>query len=172
MFKLAGILLLMAGCTGFGINKVSEEKRRIQELREIRRIIIRIQNEMIYGKRTLPEICLLFSQCMEEPYRTAFLELFHRLNENDGTNLTKLWEEQMEACMTGLPLKDEEKNVLKDLPKHLGIQDEVLQAADIGQSLDMVGEHIRRAEAEYENKTKVIMSISVMAGLFLVILLL
>lgn len=172
MLKLAGILLLMIGCTGLGINKVSEEKRRIKELREIRRMIVRMQNEMSYGKRTLPEICLLFGQCMEEPYRSAFLELFYKLEENDGTVLEVMWKEQMDACMMGLPLKEEEKIILRDLPQHLGIQDEAMQAADIGQSLDMLEDHIRQAETEYESKTRMIMSISVMAGLFLIILLL
>ena len=172
MLRLAGIVLLMMGCTGLGINKVSEEKRRIRELREIRRMVLRIQNEMVYGKRTLPEICLLFSQCMEEPYKGAFLAVFKKLEENDGTVLKTMWKEQMEVCMRGLPLKEEEKNVLKNLPEHLGMMDEKMQAADIGQSLDMIARHISQAETEYEGKTRVIMGISVMAGFFLVILLL
>ena len=41
MFKLAGILLLMAGCAGLGFERVAEEKRRINELREMRRMIVR-----------------------------------------------------------------------------------------------------------------------------------
>lgn len=65
------------------------KKRCIRELREIRRMVIRIQSEMAYGKRTLPEICLLFGQCMEEPYRTAFLSIYRKLEENDGTDLSK-----------------------------------------------------------------------------------
>lgn len=172
MLKLAGILLLMTGCIGLGINKVTEEKGRIRELREIRRIVQRMQHEMIYGKRTLPEICLLFGQCMKEPYRSAFLEVFQRLDENDGTALEHIWKERMEACMSGLPLKEEEKEILYSLPQQQGILDETMQAADVGQSLDLLTEHIHRAEAEYENKSRVIMSISVMAGLFLAILLL
>ena len=79
MFKLTGILLLMTGCCGLGINRVAEATQRIRELREIRRMVIRIQSEMVYGKRALPEICLLFGQCMEEPYRTAFLTIFRKL---------------------------------------------------------------------------------------------
>ena len=71
MFKLAGILLLMAGCAGLGFERVAEEKRRINELREMRRMIVRMQDEMLYGKRTLPEICLLFGQCMKVPYRSG-----------------------------------------------------------------------------------------------------
>ena len=140
MFKLAGILLLMAGCAGLGFERVAEEKRRINELREMRRMIVRMQDEMLYGKRTLPEICLLFGQCMKEPYRSAFAGLYEKLEENDGRDLTMLWE--------------------------------TIQAAGIGQSLDIITGHIASAQAEYENKSRVIMSISIMAGLFLIILLL
>lgn len=172
MLKLAGIALLMVGCIGLGIDKISEEKRRIRELREIRRIILRIQNEMSYGKRTLPEICRLLCECMEEPYNKAFYEIFQKMEENDGSRLENIWKERLGAQMADMPLKEEERAVLTGLPEHLGILDETIQAASIGQSLDMLSERIRFAESEYEGKSKVVMSISVMAGLFLGILLL
>lgn len=172
MLKLAGIIMLMSGCIGLGINKVSEEKQRIRELREIRNIVVRIQNEMIYGKRTLPEICLILSSSSIEPYGIAFLQIFQRLEENDGTVFENIWKEQIKNCMKDMPLREEEKNILINLPEHMGIMDESMQAADIGQSLDMLTGRIVRAETEYENKAKVIMSVSVMAGLFLIIWLL
>lgn len=169
MLKLAGIIILMLGCIGLGIDKVSEEKRRISQLREIRNMIVRIQNEMVYGKRTLPEICIILSRSAMEPYSSAFLQVFRRLEENDGTILENIWKEQLKNCMEDMPLKDEEKNILINLPEHMGIMESAMQAADIGQSLDMLTDHIAKTETEYENKAKVIMSVSVMAGLFLVI---
>ncbi|MCI9465154.1 MAG: hypothetical protein HFI48_14980 [Lachnospiraceae bacterium] len=172
MFKLAGILLLMAGCAGLGFERVAEEKRRINELREMRRMIVRMQDEMLYGKRTLPEICLLFGQCMKEPYRSAFAGLYEKLEENDGRDLTMLWEEQMDRCMKDMAINEEEKDILRELPKHMGMLHETIQAAGVGQSLDIITGHIASAQAEYENKSRVIMSISIMAGLFLIILLL
>lgn len=172
MLKLAGIMLLMTGCIGLGINKVLEEKKRIWALREIKKMILRIQSEMIYGKRTLPEICLLFSQCMEEPYRSAFDKIFRKMEENDGSILEIIWKEKLEECMESIPLKEDERAVLTSLPKHLGILDETTQAHSIGESLDIIAERINRTESEYESKSRVVMSISVMAGLFLIILLL
>lgn len=172
MLKLAGIVMLLAGCVGMGISKVGDEKSRVNELRQIKKIIIRIQNEMIYGKRTLPEICFLLSQCMEMPYQNIFLGIYQQLRENKGDVLETIWKEQMAIGLKPLPLKIEEKNILYCLPEHLGIQDETMQAASIGQSLDMLTEHIRQAETEYENKAKVIMCLSITAGLFISIILL
>lgn len=172
MLKLAGMILLMTGCVGFGINRVLDEKRRIRELREIRKIILRVQSEMVYGKRTLPEICLMLGQYMEEPYRQAFTDIFKRMEKNDGSILSDIWYEEMRLCMKGLPLKEDEKEILTKLPALNGIIDETNQAQNIGRSIDIIDERIRRAESEYEGKSRVIFSISVMAGLFLVILLL
>lgn len=172
MLKLAGILLLMAGCSGLGLDRVAEEKKRIRQLREIRRMVLRIQNEMTYGKRTLPEICLLFGQCMEEPYRTAFFDIYMDLEKNGGSGFNRVWKERLEECMRNLPLRREEKDILCNMPEYLGTLDEKQQAADIGQSLDFLSSHITQAEKEYENKARVIMSVSVTAGIFIVILLL
>lgn len=172
MLRLVGILLLMTGCIGLGYNAVAEEKQRIRELREIRSIMLRIQNEMTYGKRTLPEICNLFGESGEEPYRTIFCMIFQKAQENDGATLERIWMEEMENGIRNLPLKREEKEILKSLPGHTGIADGNMQAAGIGQSLDIITGRIAQADTEYENKSRVIMSISVTAGLFLSILLL
>jgi len=95
-----------------------------------------------------------------------------KLEKNPGASLDDIWKEQMEKCMQNLPLQREEKNILRNLPEYLGTMDEKQQAADIGQSLDLIAAHIGQAEAEYGNRSRVIMSISVMAGIFIVILLL
>lgn len=169
MFRLAGIIMLMFGCVGLGVDKASEEKQRIGRLREIRRMIVRIQSEMVYGKRTLPEICLMFGENSAEPYNSAFLGIFKQLEENDGRALEDIWKESLACCMKDMPLDIEEKSILINLTDHMGIMDETAQAADIGQSLDMITDRIAQAEAEYKNKVKVIMSVSIMAGLFLTI---
>lgn len=172
MFKLAGILLLIFGCTGLGINKVAEERQRIRELGEIHRIVVRIQDEMVYGKRTLPEISLILGACTEEPYRSAFLMIAEKWQEGEETDLAHLWRDGLEICMRKLPLTEEEKEILLYVPARLGLMDEKQQAAGIGQSLDIIKAHGRKAESEYEDKARVIMSVSVMAGFFIGILLL
>jgi hypothetical protein len=54
----------------------------------------------------------------------------------------------------------------------LGLQEETMQACNIGQSLDMLNRKCRQAEENYENKTKVIRSVSILTGLLLTLLLL
>jgi stage III sporulation protein AB len=172
MFKIAGFLCIMAGCIGWGSVQVREEKNRVYHLRELLRIIRRIQDEMRYGKHTLPEICLILSQFGDSWYSAYFQKIYEHLTQKNSTSLETVWTEQMALCFRNVPLLEEEKDVLKTLPDQLGLQDEKLQACQIGQSLDMLERKCKQAEENYESKTKVIRSVSILTGFLLTLLLL
>lgn len=171
MFKLAGFLCIMIGCVGWGEARVREEKNRVWHLRELIRIIRRIQDEIRYGKRTLPEICLILSEYSEVWYGTYFRQIYEQLAQRNGTGLEAIWVSQMDLCFQNVPLEEEEKDVLRRLPDNLGLQEETLQAVNIGQSMDMLLRKCRQAEEAYAGKSKVIRSVSILVGLFLMILL-
>lgn len=172
MLKLGGILCILVGCIGWGGSKISEEKCRIRYLREMIRIIKRIQNEISYGKHTLPEICLILSEYSDVLYRPYFQRIYEHMGRENGTSLTQVWEQQIGQCLREAPLSEEEKGILKDIPQSLGLLEENQQAESIGQSMELLIRTCTKAEENYENKSKMIFSISVLAGVFLTILLL
>lgn len=172
MFKLGGILCILAGCIGWGGSRINEEKCRIRHLRELIRIIKRIQNEIVYGKHTLPEICLILAECSDALYRPYFQRIYEQVGRKNGASLIQVWEQQIGQCLREVPLSEEEMRVLKDLPQSLGLLEEKQQAASIGQSMDMLVRTCAKAEESYENKSKMILSVSLLAGIFLTILVL
>lgn len=172
MFKVMGVLCILTGCVGWGAGKVREEQRRLKYLREMILIIGRIQDEISYGKRTLPEICLILAECCSPLYRQHFKQIYEQMSRGDGASLNTIWEGQIDQCLFDAPLTDEEKDILKDLPQSLGRQDEKLQAQSVGRSVELLVRSRRKAEDAYENKARMILSVSVLTGVFLTILLL
>lgn len=172
MFKIAGIFCILLGCAGWGINKIREEQRRIRYLREMIIVIRRICDEISYGKHTLPEICLILTECCSPLYRTYFQQIHEQMNNGSGASLDAIWGQQMEQCLYGTPLSDEEKDILKYLPRYVKMREEKLQAENIGRSVELLARNCRKAEDTYENKARMILSVSVLTGVFLVILLL
>lgn len=172
MFKIIGIFCILLGCIGYGINRIGEERSRVGHLREMIRIIKRIQDEISYGKHTLPEICLILAECCNPPYQPHFKQIYEQMNTGNGTSLNCIWEQQMEQCMKDAPLAEEEKDILKYLPKNLGMRDEKLQAECIGRSVELLVKSRRKSEDAYENKARMILSVSVLTGVFLTIMLL
>ncbi len=172
MLKLLGIMCILGGCIGWGYGRAREEKSRVCHLREIIRIIRRIQSEMEYGKRTLPEICVVLAACSSGRYRFCFENIYEHMARRDGTGIEQVWKEQTEECLKGIPLLSEEKDVLRMLPQNLGMPEETLQAVNIGQSLDMMERRLKQAEESYSGKVRMILSVSALAGIFIVILIL
>ena len=172
MFKVVGIVCILVGCTGWGINRITEERSRVQHLREMIRIIRRIQDEISYGKHTLPEICLVLSEYCGALYQPYFKQVYEQMNQGNGASFDRIWEQQMGQCLRSAPLSEEEKDILRNLPQNLGMQEEKLQAENIGQSMELLARKCRKAEDAYENKARMILSVSVLAGVFLMILLL
>lgn len=157
---------------GWGGSKVREEWCRVEHLRELIRIIKRIQNEISYGKHTLPEICLILSEYSDAVYQPYFREIYDQMEQGTGICLTHVWQQQMELCLREIPLLKEEKDILSNLPRNLGMAEEKQQAESIGQSLDLLMRRCRQAEDTYANKSRMIFSVSLLAGIFLTIMLL
>ena len=172
MLKAAGCLCILAGCIGWGGNKILDEKRRIRNMQELIRIIRRIQNEIDYGKHTLPEICLILSEYSREPFRECFQSIYERTGRQDDVCLEQIWMQETIRCMQTAYLQDEEQEILRNLPRNLGLQEGKHQAESIGQSMDLLIRKCRQAEEAYENKARMIFSLSILTGVFLVILLL
>ena len=171
MFKIAGILCILAGCTGWGISRIGEERSRVRHLREMIRIIRRIRDEIGYSKHTLPEICLILSEHCDSLYQPYFKRIHEQMSRGSGASLDSIWEQQIRQCLCGAPLSEDEKDILKNLPKNVGMQEEKLQAGSIGRSVELLVRNCRKAEDAYDNKAKMILSVSVLTGIFLTILL-
>ena len=172
MFKIVGIFCILAGCVGWAIGRIKEEQGRIQYLRGMIFIIRRIRDEISYGKHTLPEICLILEECCSPLYCSHFRQIYERMNKESGTSLDRIWEQQMEYCLRDAPLSEEEKDIFKYLLQNMGMQEEKLQAENIGRSVELLARNCRKAEDAYENKARMIFSVSVLTGIFLTILLL
>ena len=172
MLRLAGCLCILAGCVGWGGNKIREEKKRIRHLQELIRIIRRIQSEIRYGKHTLPEICRILADEGEAWCAPYFEEIYRQMMQESGRGLKEAWDGQMKACMQDLPLQEEERDIIMKLPAFLGLQEETRQAMSFSQSVELLGRKCRQAEDAYENRAKMIHSVSILAGLLLSILLL
>lgn len=171
MLKIMGIGCILAGCTGWGINRIREERSRVQHLREMIRIIKRIQDEICYGKHTLPEICLILSDYCNASYQLCFWQIYEQMNQENGTSFGRIWVQRIEQCLREAPLTEDEKDILRKLPYNLGMQEEKLQAENIGQSMEFLVRECRKAEDAYDNKARMLLSVSFLTGIFLTILL-
>ncbi len=172
MFKLIGVFCILAGCAGWGNTKVMVEKERVKHLRTLVQILGQMRGEISYGKHTLPEVCLLLSELNGDCYKICFSRIYDGTREESGGNFSKVWETEMGICLEGLPLREDERETMTLLPKTLSFREEVGQSGRIGQAETFLEGRYRQAEETYENRSKMIRSVSILTGLLLAIVLL
>lgn len=171
MYKAIGIICILIGCVGWGNLRVRQERERIMHLRIMYRILERIRTEIAYGKHTLPEICLILTEINDMCYGDCFRHIYEAASEG-GSGLPELWKAEFQDFFAGQPIQEEERNAFAGLPDRLGFQEETGQAENIGQMAAFFLQRGRQAEENCENRTKMIRSVSILAGLLLTIWLL
>ena len=172
MYKIAGVLCILAGCIGWGSGKIVQDRERIRHLRILFQILGQMRGEISYGKHTLPEICLILAELNDGCYKTHFRRIYERTQMERAAAFPEVWEEEMKACLEDLPLREDEKSTVEELPKTLNFRDGSGQAGRIGQAESFLEGRYRQAEEACGNRSKMIRSVSILTGLLLAILLL
>lgn len=172
MYKAVGLLCIVAGCAGWGNNLAGREKERVGHLRILFHMLGQMRSEISYGKHTMPEICLLLSESDDGCYSECFGRIYERTAGENGMDFPKVWEEEMGNCLELSPLREDEKRTMAELAKSLSFREEGGQAGRVGQAEAFLEGRYRQAEESCENRSKMIHSVSILAGLLLAILLL
>lgn len=172
MYKLIGVFCILAGCAGWGNTKAAMEKERVRHLRTLFHILGQMRGEVSYGKHTLPEICLLLSELNDDRYKTCFSRIYEQTREENGGDFLKVWEMEMGNCLEGLLLREDERETMTGLPKTLNFREEGGQSERIGLAEAFLEGRYRQAEETYENRSKMIRSVSILTGLLLAMILL
>ncbi len=171
MLRLLGICFLSAGCMGLGWSLKERLKKSLEEMYQIRQMMQMMQNEIIYSRAPLPEACLRIAGRTGEPYRKAFAGIHKEMSENRGTPFGTVWKCRMEECVCGLVLPVEEKARLVELGGSAGFMDGGMQAQVLEQYIRRLDLSIGKQEKEMADKSRVIMSLSVMGGLLIAVIL-
>lgn len=172
MHKAVGVAFILLGCIGWGSLQIGKERERIRHLHALCRILLRICSEIGYGRHTLPEICQLLSQERESDYSCYFKRIYEKTALEGAASFPGQWEAQMASCLEKLPLREDEREVFISLPDRLGFPEERGQAESIGQAGEFLAARCRQAEEAWGDRSKMIRSVSILAGLLLTILLL
>ncbi len=172
MIKLLGVLLLMLGSVGFSASLCGEKKKQRMQLMEMKRMFLIIQEDIRYSGLTMPLILQKTAKKMKEPFGRTLLEISNILSNNDGMQLSEVWETEMTSLIKDFSLSKKQQELLLAFPKSLGFWEREGQAKALSFYIEETDKWIIQLEMEEKDKNKVIMSLGTAAGILLSVLLL
>jgi stage III sporulation protein AB len=129
-------------------------------------------SEIRYSKATLPECLRKLTDRVEEPYKEAFLAIHRSMEDNTGESFASIYKKHMESCLSCVPLKAHEKDLLLKMGAGSGFEDSEMQIRSIERNKEVLKDIIAGLEREITEKSRMALGLGAMGGLLLVIILL
>ncbi|MBQ8246191.1 MAG: stage III sporulation protein AB [Lachnospiraceae bacterium] len=169
MVKLIACVCFLTGCTGYGLIKATEYKKRYNEMIYIKYILQTMLIDMEHHRGTFGETCLAVSEGLRQPYQKIFYELYQLLECERIERPEVYWGQCMDKLAKELLLNKEETGILQQVIKCVNGTTVNMPLENMKQCLDEWDKAIQKAERVRNEKSRVTIYLSITAGLLLCI---
>ncbi len=170
MLKFAGVLLIITGAGGIGKYLCSYLKGHLEQLVECREIFAQMDAGREYLRLPYAQLLRRTAKGKKDIFCEILFEVADEMEKNSEADVGMLWESAFQKRKKLLLLKEEEKDLLLALARSLLLEGNHTQVAKI--YFLQLEDKIAQAMEEKREKQKLYGTVSVLFGLFLVILLL
>ncbi|WP_156290824.1 stage III sporulation protein SpoIIIAB [Oceanobacillus salinisoli] len=168
--KWIGALLLIGTTTWIGFDWSSRLANRPKQIRQLKNALQILEAEIVYSQLPLKEAFLNIAGQIPEPAKSFFRGLGNGLDDST-IDLYKIWKENVDVFMQNSSLGANEKEILYQFGRTLGQHDFYQQQKHIQLTLSHLERELEDAREEQYKYSKMAKSLGVLAGLFIVLLL-
>ena len=171
MLKLAGSILVITVSVLYGWQVRRELQEHVEQLVAMKEMFLMLWGEISYTRTPLKEAFLQIAAQGKEPFSSFLLKAAEELEENESS-MGCFWNRLVEQESNKFLFNEEERGLLQRAGENFGYLDGQMQLKNLELYMEQAEVLIRKAQKELKDKQKVSSVLSLMCGLFLVILLL
>lgn len=172
MLRLLGCGLILGAAAVLGLQLKQRLTEHLRQLLGFKEMLHMLSSEISYAKTPLAEAFLHISGQGKEPFGRLLGEVSKRLGEEREKSLYEIWQSAVSNHRDSFYFTREEFQILTDFGENLGYLDIKMQLNHIALYIQQVENRIVQAQEELAAKQKMYQYLSVMCGLFLILILL
>lgn len=130
------------------------------------------QTEISYLGVPIPEVLVRISGKLTPVFGEGLRRIAKDLNPERGESLEAVWGREMERCLMEASLSGETRELVLRFPECVGVFEREGQAKAFERYIRETERWILQMEKEEKSQNKVIMSLGIAAGIFLIVILL
>lgn len=170
IMKIIGCILVIASSTGMGFFFSSEMRCRIDDLKELRKLIGLLRGDIRYASTPLPEAISSIHRRHSGRFDNFFQYISIRLQELSGLTFSDIWKSATEKELSNTSLTKKDKLNLIHFGENLGYLDKDMQMNTLDLYLSQLEEEIVDLSKSVREKTYLYNSLGIMAGVFITII--
>jgi len=168
--KLIGCVLVIASTAGMGLFFSSEMKCRVEDLKELKKLILLMRGDIRFSNTPLPEAISAIARRHNGKYFGFFTKISTKLTELSGITFCEIWKEAVIQELIDTSLSKKDKIHLSQFGENLGYLDKEMQMNTLDLYITQLEDEIEEFSKTLKEKTYLYNSLGVMAGIFVSII--
>lgn len=169
VMKLIGSILVIASSTAMGFYFSSEMKSRVDDLKELRKLVALLRGDIRYANTPLPEAISTIARRHPSRFDSFLRYVSDKLNELSGSTFAEIWEAAVKQEMVNSSLTKKDKADLIHFGQTLGYLDKEMQMNTLDMYLTLLEEEASLLSKTMKEKSYLYNSLGIMAGVFITI---
>ncbi len=166
---IAGMLVII-GTFGFGRALCNDINCVLYHLKEQRRMLTYIINEISFMHKPMQEIFEIINEKLNEPYKTFIKNILKEMDNRNGIKLEDIWKKEVKNIKNTNAYPQKAVSNLLAFKSCFGEQKDKMQIEAFRMFEAELCEEINRLSKEKAEKCKLIQTLSILTGVFCVIL--
>ncbi|WP_203361786.1 stage III sporulation protein SpoIIIAB [Bacillus sp. REN10] len=169
--KWIGALFILFGSFWIGTEQGRKLSERTKQIRLLKSALQALEAEIVYGHTPLHESARKLSERLPPPIASLFSSFAHLLTTTE-MDAPSAWRQSLNAIWPYTELKEEERSILLEFGDTVGKHDRLTEQKQILLTLTHLARQEQEAAEKYKQYGKLYRNLSVIGGLFIVLLLL
>lgn len=169
MFRNIMIFLMFLICTFIGYFIGENYKRRSQNLKEIQKVLLLLNNEIIYSNTPLPTALFDVGNNVSEPISNVFIKMANMLDEGTSNSVYESFEKAYLENKEKLSLNSDDYKILEDFFKTLGSSGISGQEKIFSLALENIDINYKEAKKKEKENIKLYRTLGISIGAMLAI---
>ncbi len=156
----------------FSYYKADEIKKRFENLKQLKRGLTIIKNEISFSSQEMENVAKELSEILDGDCAEAFFSISENLKENPCKSFGQAWSEAMDKMGKNAFLPVSAKKIMNEFAMKSGQMSKDIEIENIDKTITLLEEEIKAESRESEKNRKLIFSLGGITGLSVLIILL
>lgn len=166
--KIAGILMIIISTTAIGFKASEKMDIRIEQLREIRKIMILLRGEVMYNMSSIDEAFNNVAGKISEPFSDIMKEISRIISKKEGKTFEVIWKKAIVPLKKTCMVKSDIDRFRK-FGEDFGCIHKEMQISAFDMYIEELENTIREADKKKNENSRLYRTLGIMSGLLIVI---
>lgn len=170
--RVLGMAVVLLASCGLGFRISYELIYRMEDLQQIKRVIIMLRGEIKYANAPLTEALSSIAFRVAAPWKELLKEITETMEACDGETFASIFQTVQKKYLDGTSLLPSDISRLADFGANLGYLDKEMQIRNIDLYLEELEEQMKEAGEKVEKNSKLYRIMGMAVGVLILIIIL